>query len=405
MNIREQALTALIMINEEGRHSNVVINEALDKYNDIDPRDKALFVKLIHGSLEYQLTIDHTINTYSKTKVSKMRPIIRNVIRLSVYQIMFMDKIPDSAVCNEAVKMIKKTAVRNLSGFVNGILRNIARDNEAHIGVFAKDAFDNDICLKYSVQPWMLKLIQDTVGQKNALLFLEKSLERNGVYVRYIGSDEVKLLDNVNDLTKTTEWQAGKLIVQDPSSAMPVVVADIQTNDIVLDVCAAPGGKSIQASEHCSKVYACDLSVQKIEKIKENIDRLKVKNVETIIQDATVKNDAYLEIADVVLADLPCSGIGTISKKPEIKNRLTLEDCKQLAEIQINILENVCDYVKPGGKLVFSTCTLDHFENEDNTKAFLKKHPNFTLVKEMTLLPDDMPRDGFYVALFIKDKE
>lgn len=312
-----------------------------------------------------------------------------------------MDKIPDSAICDEAVKLIKKTALRNLSGFVNGILRNIAR-NRDNISINSKS-------VRYSVPEWLLKLLEDTVGEDRAEGFLEYCLDEHGVSVRKCGTDDILVLKDPGHLTDLEEWKNGSIIVQDLSSSLPVKLAGIKEGDTVLDVCASPGGKSIQASEKVGSsgmVIACDLSENKINRIKDNLLRLKRDNIITEIQDATIRNEKYLETADIVLADCPCSGIGTISKKPEIKNRLKSDDCKALAEIQRKILDNVCDYVKPSGKLVYSTCTLDHYENEDNLRYFLNKHDEFTLENEQIMVPqknEDIPFDGFYIAVMKKN--
>lgn len=361
----------------------------------MDARDRALFVKLVHGTLEYQIQIDHIIDSFSRTPVKKMKPLVRNILRMSAYQILHLDRIPDSAACNEGVKLINKTALRNLSGFVNGVLRSISRNKES---IDLETPAD-----KYSVQPWIIELLNESIGEANAKRFLEYSLEEHGVTLRRVGSDEMILLENAIGLTESPEWKEGRIIVQDRSSSMPVVMAEIGSDDLVIDVCAAPGGKSLQAAEHAREVISCDLTEKKVSKINENIERLRVKNIRTVVQDASVRREDFVSLADVVLADLPCSGLGTISKKPEIKNRLSIDDCKALADIQKKILNNVCDYVKPGGKLVFSTCTLDHYENEDNTRMFLDSHKEFELTEEKTLLPGEFPQDGFYIAVMKKN--
>lgn len=360
-----------------------------------------MFVRLIHGTLEYQIRIDYIINRFSNIKVQKMKPFIRNLLRMSVYQLLYMDKIPDNSVCDEAVKLVKKTAYRQLSGFVNGVLRNIARQKST-ITV-------SDLPTDLSVRPWMFDLLAEMIGVEKTTEFLKYSLKEHGVSVRKAGTDEVYVLDDSKDITSSDAWIKGEIIVQDYSSSLPVILADIKQGQTVLDVCAAPGGKSIQASEKvgpCGTVISCDISEKKLAKIRENTNRLKISNIRTVLQDAAVFNESFRNSADVVLADCPCSGIGTISKKPEIKNRLTSDDCISLADIQYSILSNVCEYVKNGGKLVYSTCTLDHFENQDNLHRFLDEHPEFCLVKEKIMIPSEdspIPFDGFYIAVMEKN--
>ena len=394
------ATDALVLINEKGRHSNEIINDMISKYSRIDGRDRALFVKLIHGTLEYQIQIDYIINLYSKIKIEKMKPYIRNLLRMSVYQLLYLDKIPDNSICDEAVKLIKKTAFNGLAGFVNGVLRTIARESDSIV--------INDPCLTYSVKEWMYDLLVDTVGKLKAEEFLAYSLNEHGVSARIVGTDNVFVLDDPSETIVSDKWTNGELIIQDYSSTLPVVLADIKPGQVVIDVCASPGGKSIQASEKVGEngtVISCDISDNKITKIRDNIERLKVTNIRTCIQDATVRNADFIRYADVVIADCPCSGIGTISKKPEIKTRLSLDDCITLSGIQLSILSNVSDYVKDGGKLVYSTCTLDHFENEDNVRKFLFDHSDFYLLEEKVMVPyenNEMPFDGFYIAVMEK---
>ena len=373
-----------------------MINDALNN-RLMDQRDRAFFVRLVHGSLEYQIQSDYIINQFSKVAVDKMKPLIRNVLRMSVYQIMHMDKIPDSAACSEAVNLVKKTSFRNLAGFVNGVLRTISRE---------KDRIDlSERGVKYSVRPWMLGLLDDTIGADNTDAFLAYSLSDHKTSVRACGKliepqyfdpsgiyDDMYFVKDIASLTSLRDWREGRIIVQDISSSLPVRMAQLRENDIVFDVCAAPGGKAVQAAQMLNgtgHVYAFDISEKKIGLINENIQRLGLRNISAEVRDASVFYPELSRKADVVIADLPCSGIGTIAHKPDIKNRLTPEDCIGLAGLQKKILENVKKYVKPGGKLVYSTCTLDHFENQDNLRAPLN----------MQILPGAVPQDGFYITV------
>ena len=419
-NIREIALTALLMV-EAGEFSNHIINKALEKHTRLDARDRALFVKLVHGTLEYQYTIDHLIDAYSKVKVRKMKPMIRNLLRMSVYQLLFLDKIPAAAVVDESVKLVKKSPLRNLSGFVNGVLRSMERD---------RSRFDlQSRTMKYSVPEELLKLLDESLMCGDAINgdmvcgdgihqdmfpeedvpgnptddFLAYTLSEQGTSIRTVGTDEIRMVQNIGNLTELPEWKEGKIIVQDYASSLPVRLSSIRPGDTVLDVCAAPGGKSIQAAERVGtegKVIACDLTLKKTGKITENCRRTGITNIETRVQDATVRNPEFVGIADVVIADLPCSGLGTIGKKPEIKNRFAMTATLDLAEIQKRILNNVCEYVKPGGELVFSTCTISHYENEDNVRAFLAEHPAFAIKSMKQYLPTEkQPMDGFFVCV------
>lgn len=396
-NIREIALNALLMINEEGSHCTSVINDALAKYDRVDIRDRSLFVKLIHGTLEYQIQLDHVIDRFSSIKTKKMRPIIRNVLRMTAYQILYADKIPDSAAIDEGVKLVKKSALKQLSGFVNAVSRKISSEKSSL-------CFD-DRSVRYSVPDWMLELVDETIGKDRANAFFADALREHGLSIRRVGTDNIEYLDSVDHLSDLEEWRSGKIIAQDYSSAQPVIRAELKKGDTVIDVCAAPGGKSVQAAEHVGcdgLVWACDISEKKTAKIRQNIDRLKINNIKTVVADATQYHEEFESKADCVLADLPCSGIGTISGKPDIKNRLTLKDCRELASLQLKILNNVCNYAAAGGKLIFSTCTIDHFENEDNVRAFLSMNENFELLSEECIVKEGA--DGFYIAVFRRNQ-
>ncbi len=434
-DVRALAHSALMMINEEGRLSHLVVREALDKYDFLGRRDKALFHRLVNGTLEYQNTLDGVIDSLSSIKAAKMKPYIRNLIRMGAYQIIYMDKIPDSAACNESVRLVKGSAMRGLSGFVNGILRGISRNKEG-LDFSTRET-------RYSVRRWMLDELDATIGREAADRFLEDALKERAVYVRVAdidisdvmsdvcvsakisGGTEKLLSDNsmvpvpmeiagiaVTDMytvkepeniTDTELWQSGRAFVQDISSSMPVRLSGITEDMTVIDVCAAPGGKAVQAAQQMhgtGRVIACDISEKKAELIRENAARTGCSNIDVRVCDATEYHEEFEALADVVIADLPCSGIGTISHKPDIKNRLTHDDVLSLSELQRRILDNVCRYVKPGGRLIYSTCTLTHEENQDNADAFIKAHPEYSIIKTVTMLPcDAYSCDGFFVSL------
>jgi 16S rRNA (cytosine967-C5)-methyltransferase len=411
-DVRALAHTALMLINEDNCLSHIVVREALDKYDFLESRDKALFYRLVTGTLEYQNTIDMVIDSFSKVKTAKMKPYVRNLVRMALYQILYMDKVPDSAACNEAVRLIKSSSFRGLSGFVNGLLRNICRN---------RDSLDlKSRCMLYSVQQWMLDELDATIGKKETDAFLEDSLKERTVYVRVFGEHahydtidaagisitDMYQAEDPDSVTATKEWLEGNAYIQDISSSMPVRMSGISDSMTVIDVCAAPGGKAVQAAQRMNKtgrVIACDVSDKKVHLIHDNAARTGCSNIEAMVCDATQFHEEFQNLADVVIADLPCSGIGTISHKPDIKNRLTHEDVLALARLQKTILENVCRYVKPGGQLIYSTCTLTHEENADNTAAFVKGHPEYEIKRSVTMLPcKAYSCDGFYICVMEK---
>ncbi len=433
-NIRAIALEILLSI-DRGEHSHQVLDQALTKYAYLSKVDRAFLSRLVHGTLDYQIQLDYIIEHYSSVRKNKMKPIILNILRMAIYQIFYMDRIPDRAACDEAVKLTMKRGLRGLKGFVNGILRNIIREKETI--VFP------DLSTKYSMPDWIIELWKrqydfDTIETmlKSYLVPREvsirvntsnisveeviKKLQKENIKVRISPLNQTVLEISGFDRLSEIECIAhGECSVQDASSSLVVSLSGIKENDIVIDVCAAPGGKTIHAADQLhglGEVIACDLSEKKVDILSDNVARSGFQNIQVVQKDALEFYAPWKEKADVVLADLPCSGLGIIGKKADIKMNTSLENCKNLAEIQKKILNNVCQYVKPGGRLVFSTCTIDVYENEDNVAWFLEKHKEFSPVDlsnapvkidtqqkgYMQLLPGIHPCDGFFISVFEK---
>lgn len=433
-NIRAIALEILLSI-DRGEHSHQVLDQALTKYAYLSKVDRAFLSRLVHGTLDYQIQLDYIITHYSSVQKNKMKPVILNILRMAIYQIFYMDRIPDRAACDEAVKLTMKRGLRGLKGFVNGILRNIIREKETI--VFP------DLSTKYSMPDWIIELWKsqydfDTIETmlKSYLVPREvsirvntsnisveeviKKLQKENIKVRISPLNQTVLEISGFDRLSEIECIAhGECSVQDASSSLVVSLSGIKENDIVIDVCAAPGGKTIHAADQLhglGEVIACDLSEKKVDILSDNVARSGFQNIQVMQKDALEFYAPWKEKADVVLADLPCSGLGIIGKKADIKMNTSLENCKNLAEIQKKILDNVCQYVKPGGRLVFSTCTIDVYENEDNVAWFLEKHKEFSPVDlsnapvkidtqqkgYMQLLPGIHPCDGFFISVFEK---
>lgn len=445
-NLREIVLGILLEISKEGVPSHVALHQTLTKYQYLDKNERAFITRLTQGTLEYQLQLDYVINNFSKIKVNKMKPVIRTILRMGVYQLMYMDSVPDSAACNEAVALAEKKGFRSLKGFVNGVLRSIARGKDTLTFPDETKQPLEALSVKYAMPQWIIQMwlkhydlprvkamVQASVAvsetalrvntQKTSLEELKKSLEAQGVTVkpgnlwpfalRISGYDYLGDLDSFND---------GAFIIQDESTMTTVAVADIKSEDVVIDVCAAPGGKSIHAAALTNgTVYARDLTPYKVELIQENIQRLDLKNVVPQVWDATILNKEDIQKADVVIADLPCSGLGVMGRKADIKYNMTPEAIKSLAKLQQQMLGVIWQYVKPGGRLIYSTCTVSALENEDNRAWFLENFPfepvdldallpellHSETTKEgyLQILPGAYETDGFFVAGFQRKKE
>lgn len=415
-NSRELVLDMLIEILEKGAYSHRVIRDVLDKYNYCSHRDKAFVKRVTEGTLERKLQIDYILDEFSKVPVSKMKPLIRNLMRMSVYQLLYMDSIPDSAVCNEAVKLAGKRGFKGLSGFVNGVLRNIARNRQ-------KIDYPN-LSIRYSMPEWLVEMWTNVYGEEKTRCILEGLLEEHPVTIRLkeslsrqqeeewlqsLKKEDIKVsrhpylsyayqLENIEGVKNLPGYESGYFGVQDVSSMLVTEVAAIESEEqiLVLDVCAAPGGKSLHMAEKLGahgKVVSRDLTEYKVSLIRDNIERLNYKNIVAEAFDASVLDESMIEKADVVLADLPCSGLGIMGKKRDIKYRMTPELLKELEELQKQILEMVWQYVKPGGILIYSTCTINPGENQDQVKWFLEEHP-FELESLLPLLPEPLKEEG-----------
>ena len=443
VNARELILEILLQIEEEGEHSHIAIRNALSKYQFLPKKERAFITRVCEGTLEYRIQIDYILDSFSKVTVDKMKPAIREILRSAVYQLKFMDSVPDSAVCNEAVKLAQRKGFYNLKPFVNGVLRTVIRE----MGNLKYPEKEEDIvsCLsvKYSMpKPLVIRWLNDYGEEttekmladfltekpltvrcrtyKYALEEVKKSLENQGVtvepapYLPYAFQ-----ISNFNHILTLDAFIKGQIQVQDVSSMLVAEVANPKKGDYVIDLCAAPGGKSLHMGdkmEGYGVVDARDVSDYKVGLIEENIQRTESINVQAKVQDATVFDVESECKADIVLADVPCSGYGVIGKKPEIKYRVTAQKQEEIVILQRTILSRAAEYVKSRGLLIFSTCTIAKEENEENMMWFLQNYPfklesldpylpeelhsETTALGYLQLLPGVHKTDGFFMAKF-----
>lgn len=429
VNVREIVLETLLLITKDGEYSHIALKNVLDKYQYLDKKERAFITRVVDGTLERMIEIDYIINQFSKVKVNKMKPVIRTIIRSAVYQLKYMDSVPDSAVCNEAVKLATRKGFTNLKGFVNGVLRNISR-NLSEVKYPEKEHTVEYLSVKYSLPEWILKkwlnvYDVETVEKMGAEFLKEKpvsircnlnqitkkelieKLKKEGVKVQEVPEISCALyIAGYDYLGALQSFQDGDFYVQDVSSMQVAEWADPKEGDSIIDVCAAPGGKSIHLAEKLrgtGRVEARDLTDYKVGMIEENIERSRLHNIEAVRFDATVFDEESEGKADIVIADLPCSGLGVLGKKTDIKYKMTEAMQTELSNLQKEILSVVHRYVRPGGKLVYSTCTINRSENEENVRWFLENHPEYTLIKDKQMLPGIDSGDGFYIALFQKE--
>ena len=444
---RELVLGVLLEVTRDGEYSHISLRNVLTKYQYLDKRDRAFITRVVEGTLEHMIEIDYIINQFSKVKVNKMKPVIRCILRSAVYQLKYMDSVPNSAACNEAVKLATKKGFASLKGFVNGVLRSIERNLDT-ITYPDETNLIEYLSVKYSMPEWILrkwlakydretveKMLADFQTEKPTTIRINRnvmskeelidSLEKQGVHVEnhpYL--DDALWISSYDYLADVDSFREGAFHVQDISSMLVAHLANTQEGDIVIDVCAAPGGKSLHMAEllrGTGHVEARDLTDYKVNLIWDNIERSGMKNIEAVRWDATILDEASVERADIVVADLPCSGLGVLGKKTDLKYKMTEQTQRDLVALQRNILSMVKSYVKQGGTLIYSTCTIHEAENMGNVEWFLSENKDFELVsvKEdlceelrasvvrdgcLQLLPGVHKSDGFFIAKLKKVK-
>ena len=430
VNTREIILNIIMEYDRDGVTKPSLLKDVLDKYDYLETRDKAFIKRVVEGCIERQIQIDYVLNSFSKTKVDKMQHFIRNLLRMSTYQILFMDSVPDSAACNEAVKLAQRHKFTGLKGFVNGVLRNIARNKDKlQYPDKAEDGGIKYLSVVYSMPEWICDMWLDRYGfettEKILQFFLEprptvvrlntakllggeqtdlaaavdsfaKELESSGVVVRKSPilpyALELEKTDNIRFLPGFDE---GKFFVQDVSSMLVTEIADPKPDSVVVDVCAAPGGKSLHAAERVPQgtVLSRDVSERKCELIRENTERMGFENVKAETHDARVHDRNMENKADVLYLDLPCSGLGIIGRKNDIKYNASRKGLSDLSKLQWEIIKTAWDYVKPGGTLMYSTCTVNSAENEEMVNKICTDLP-FEAVDFSDLLPQELKKPG-----------
>lgn len=439
MNCRKVAINILERIINEGAYSNIILSNELNN-SDLSDKDKALVTEIVYGTLRRLKTIDTIIASFVKD-ISIMDKKILNILRVAVYQMNYLDKVPSYAACNEAVEEAKEISDKD-SKLVNGILRNFVK-KEGKFDIVFRNKID-EIAFDLSFEPWMVRMFIKQYGEHEALEILEglNNTPKMTVRVNSIKGDYEDVYEELEEAGYNIEegcicpeaisikggkgiennqaFVDGKITVQDESAMLISPLLDLEEGMKVLDLCCAPGGKTTHIGEllnNTGEVLGFDLHENKLELVKENYERLGITNIKLAQMDATKLDAKLVSYADRVLLDVPCSGIGIIRKKPEIKWTKKRKNLKEIVEVQREILENAWEYLKTGGVMVYSTCTLNKEENEENIKWFLSKHKDATIEKvfigkganlcynqmgTLTILPNEY-MDGFFVAKIKKN--
>lgn len=440
-NLREIILEILMQITEEEAYSHIVLRAVLEQYQYLDKRDRAFITRVSEGTLEHMLQLDYIIECFSKVPIYNMKPLIRNLLRMSVFQLKYMDSVPDSAVCNEAVRIAQKRGFYNLKGFVNGVLRNTARGLGTVVYPSAEQDPELYLSVMYSIPVWIVRkwlsqydfdvvegICRSTHERKGTAVRcrLEKAskeeiiadLRAQGITVsQHPYLDYALVISGYNYMQAVSAFKKGWITVQDVSSMLVAETAAPNWGDYCLDVCAAPGGKSIHLSDKLQGsgfVEARDISEKKVAMMQSRFEELGSINLRAAVKDASSFDIESEGMADIVLADVPCSGLGVIGKKQDIKYKMTEQKQAEIIRLQKKILHVVQSYVKPGGVLIFSTCTIGADENQMNLKWFLdyfpfrlesidaylceELHSRTTAGGFIQLLPGIHETDGFFIA-------
>lgn len=401
---------------------HLLLTNVLNKYDYFDRQDKAFITYLFEGVLRNRVKIDYVISLYAKTKNGKIKPIVKNALRMGVFQILYMDSVPDSAACNESVNLVVDRGLSGLRGFVNGVLRNIAREKAEIKWPDKSKSFEDYLSVIYSMPIWIVKYLIVNYGKEKTEIMLSKMSEPASITIRLnekLDKDQRQAcidsldangnspiihdyLDYAVKISKTEGMEEvpgfleGLFTVQDVSSQLAVHVLPIKEGARVLDMCSAPGGKTMHAALKTGPkghVDARELSEYKLDSIRENAERLGVDNISISQADATVYDAGLENLYDVVIVDAPCSGLGVMGKKSDIRYNVTAASINELVKIQRDILRNAVRYLKKDGVLLYSTCTLTKEENLDNRKWLLEEM-GLRPVSFEANLPDDLKNQG-----------
>lgn len=424
ISARTVATKILADVERNKGYSNISIDAALNSAS-LTKQDAALVSYLVYGVLQRKITLDKILASVSGSGFSKTHPFILQVLRVGAYQLLFSDKIPPSAAVNEAVKTVKLSKQKFASGFVNAVLRKIVSQKDIILSELSQS---NDLSYRFSCDKKFVDAIITDYGKDVAFKFLEASLQSPKLYCREnkfsdtnnlyssLSDSDISIskndkidgcfsIDNVGNIENLPDFKKGLFFVQDLASQLAIKALDIKSDMSLLDVCAAPGGKSFTAAQYVGKngrIVSCDLYEKRAGLIKKGAERLKIDILTAIENDATIYNKSLGEF-DRVICDVPCSGFGVIRRKPEIKYK-SIDEFADLPNIQFEILQTSAEYLRDGGLLMYSTCTLFNRENRAVVDRFIESNNDFEIFTDQTLMPQSDDCDGFYYCILRRVK-
>lgn len=438
MNPRKAAVLSLNSCIKNGRFTNLEVDSMIKKYK-FEGLDRSFFTALLYGTTERLLTLDYIITKFSNIEYEKIDPVILCILRTAVYQIIYMDRVPDSAACNEAVDICKTTShSENQCGYVNGVLRSIVRNKGKIPALISEEGGRKTVSVATSIPLWIIDSLADDYGEKTAFEFagyISDLGQSVTLRVNTVKTTRESLLSALGNHAAATEFSKygirldgsfpvselygfsdGLFYVQDEASQLCTsIIGTGNDATVVVDVCACPGGKTFSAAinlENKGKVYSFDLHKNRIKLIDSGAERLGLTNITTKARDARNPKEELFGTADYVICDVPCSGLGVIAKKPDIRYK-DPDDITNLPDVQYDILCASAKYLKKGAVLIYSTCTLRKAENEDIVKKFLENNPGYRLESTgifgkkdcgyITFFPQKNGTDGFFTAKIVKE--
>lgn len=432
MNARKEALAVLSACRMRGAWADAALNAHL---KELSPADAGLCSRIVYGVIQNETLLDFYLSGFCTQRLDHLQPPLADVLRIGAYQILFLDRVPDSAAVHTSVELAKDAGRGQAAGLVNAVLRRLCREKDALPPIPDREEAKY-LSIRYSHPKWLVKRLLALLGREGTEAFLAcsnsqpaaaaqvntcrcssvaamRALEAEGVQaVPHPWLPDCLLLRDTGDLERLKAFRDGMIYIQDPAARLAVLAAALRPESRVLDVCAAPGGKSFAAAAAMGdrgEIVACDLHKNKLKRIREGAARLGLTSIRAEAADGRVFQEKWLDGFDLVLVDAPCSGLGILRKKPDIR-RKKADDLFALPVVQSAILENAARYVRPGGTLLYSTCTILPEENEEVTDAFLGTHPGFsrerfslpvpigTAEGQITLWPHLHDTDGFYIC-------
>lgn len=427
---REIALKILYKIDKEDAYSNIELNEQIKQNRkNLTEKDIGLISEIVYGVTTWRLTLDEIIKKYSKIKIKKISPWILNILRMGIYQIIFLDKIPKSAAVNECVNLAKRYGHSSSSNFVNAILRKIEKNDyeeffkiEDDIERISKttsmpkwileELMKNneikkveEICKNSNIKPKITIRVNSLKINKQELIkkLKEKGIECNEPQEKV---DDFLILEKIKNIENIDEFKKGYFTIQDISAGQTARILNPQPGELVLDACSAPGGKTTYMAElmkNKGKIEAWDIHEHRTKLVEKNAQRLGIDIIETKVKDASLYDESLKEKFNKILLDVPCLGIGVIKRKPDIKWQRKLEDVEKITEIQKKILNNCSKYLKKDGAMVYSTCSILKEENQDVVDEFLKENSGFYIESnEVHNILPNQEEDGFFICKIYK---